>query len=363
MRRQATQWLGSRIGIENQGAEITLANSFLPNTFERIAALIAAIGTNQFYDRVLALLVALVDYERRLVVKYSRFSAPEFLVNESMDEESTRNYLGWLYRLDPLLRLVSEGNVPTVTTFAQMRSEDHSNAFYDEIFKSGKIFDELVLFLEAPGGTYIAFCFDHDSRLATPEEIAAFRAVEPVVSEAHRLHVQNAIVGGLESIYGDRRVGVLVTDAEGHAIYRNSAWETSVPDDQCDELIQLAFSGGEREPSNWHEHVLHWEHLDLDVAQVGSSRILFLESHAPGYLKTDIETALAAFCSHYRLSHRERQIVEKTMLGYPTSLIAEKLELSAGTIKNYKQRLYLKLDITSEREIFSLFMSHLLGLI
>lgn len=352
-------WVSCR--ADPRSAEIVLANVPLPVTFDRIAALIAAIGTGQFYDRVLALLGTLVDCERRLVIKYSRFAAPEFLVNESLDEESTRNYLGWLYRLDPLLRLVSEGNVPAVTTFAQMRSEDRSNAFYDEIFKSGKIFDELVLFLEAPGGAYIAFCFDHGSRLATPEEIAAFSAVEPVVAEAHRLHVQNAIAGGLGSIYGDRRVGVLLTDAGGQAIYRNSAWEATVADEQCADLVRLAFSVGQREPSHWHEHVLHWEYLDLDIAQVRSSRILFLESHAPGYLKTDIETALAAFCSQYRLSHRERQIVEKTMLGYPTSLIAEKLELSAGTIKNYKQRLYLKLDITSEREIFSLFMSHLLG--
>lgn len=278
-----------------------------------------------------------------------------------MDDESTRNYLDWLYRLDPLLRLVGEGNVPAVTTFAQMRSEDRSNAFYDEIFKSGKIFDELVLFLEAPGGTYIAFCFDHSSQLATAEEIAAFRSVEPVVAEAHRLHVQNAIAGGLDSIYGDRRVGVLVVDADRQAIYQNRAWEAVVPGNQCSELLRHAFSVGEREPSTWDEHVLHWEHLDLDVVQVRSSRILFLETHAPGYLRTDIEAALKAFCDLYRLSHRERQIIEKTMLGYPTSLIAEKLGLSTGTIKNYKQRLYLKLDITSEREIFSLFMGHLLG--
>jgi len=88
-------------------------------------------------------------------------------------------------------------------------------------------------------------------------------------------------------------------------------------------------------------------------------RILYLEhSHS---LKNAIEAMLSRFCADYALSRRERQIVEKTMLGYCTQGIAEKLQLSAGTVKNYKHRLYQKLDITSEREIFSLFMAHLFG--
>jgi len=53
----------------------------------------------------------------------------------------------------------------------------------------------------------------------------------------------------------------------------------------------------------------------------------------------------------------EQEIVELILQGYPTKSIADKLRLSRGTIKNYRQRLYDKLDITTEREIFLAFIA------
>ena len=47
--------------------------------------------------------------------------------------------------------------------------------------------------------------------------------------------------------------------------------------------------------------------------------------------------------------------------GYPNSAIATTLGLSAGTVKNHRSRLYTRLDITTEREIFSLFLNDILS--
>ena len=57
------------------------------------------------------------------------------------------------------------------------------------------------------------------------------------------------------------------------------------------------------------------------------------------------------------LTPREQQIVQLILQGYPTKSIADKLCLSRGTIKNYRHRLYDKLDITTEREIFLAFIA------
>jgi hypothetical protein len=47
--------------------------------------------------------------------------------------------------------------------------------------------------------------------------------------------------------------------------------------------------------------------------------------------------------------------------GYPNARIAKKLRLTEGTVRNYRLRLYYKLDITTERELFFQFIAHLLG--
>ena len=88
---------------------------------------------------------------------------------------------------------------------------------------------------------------------------------------------------------------------------------------------------------------------------------MFLEERSAGYIDQDVPTVLAAFNQSFQLSPRETQILEKMMRGYPTNYMSSKLGLTSGTIKNYKRRLYEKLDIKSEREIFPLFINHLFG--
>jgi DNA-binding CsgD family transcriptional regulator len=105
----------------------------------------------------------------------------------------------------------------------------------------------------------------------------------------------------------------------------------------------------------------HWEFLDARDAPVNAYRTLFLEERSAGYIDRDIRGAMASFVESHQLSPRESQIFEKMMRGYPTGSISSKLGLSAGTVKNYKRRLYDKLDITNEREIFPLFLNHLFG--
>lgn len=52
------------------------------------------------------------------------------------------------------------------------------------------------------------------------------------------------------------------------------------------------------------------------------------------------------------LTSREREVVAMILSGYPGSTIAERLGISAGTVKNHRRNVYQKLDITTERELF-----------
>ncbi|OWJ92589.1 hypothetical protein B6S59_19985 [Pseudomonas sp. A46] len=324
-----------------------------------VAQIISAIGGESFYERLVGLLSELIDCERRLVVKYSRFAAPELLVNASLDSAAIENYLSGLYRLDPLLRLVESGNVPPVTSFDEIRTVDPANAFFDEIFKSGEILDELAILLPSPGHAYIALCFDRQARCFTSTELTWMRRLYPILVDAHAAHIRFAIQGRLGSVFGEGQVGVAVVAQDGTLVYRNTPWVRLCEELPEQQLIDIALASPERVPVRLAERVLHWETSSIDTAQIRACRLIFVETLSAGYLKGNAQAPLQGFYQRYELSPRESQIVEKVMRGYCNSSIAKKLGLSPGTVKNYKQRLYCKLDITSEREIFSLFMQHL----
>jgi DNA-binding CsgD family transcriptional regulator len=56
------------------------------------------------------------------------------------------------------------------------------------------------------------------------------------------------------------------------------------------------------------------------------------------------------------LSAREKQLVQLILAGHPPAAIAIKLKIAPGTVKNHRRRIYDKLDITTERELFLQYM-------
>ena len=55
------------------------------------------------------------------------------------------------------------------------------------------------------------------------------------------------------------------------------------------------------------------------------------------------------------LTPRERDILALAVKGKATGQIAQALEISKGTIKNCKIRIYRKADVTSERDLIKKF--------
>ncbi|HEX4153776.1 MAG TPA: helix-turn-helix transcriptional regulator [Steroidobacteraceae bacterium] len=79
-----------------------------------------------------------------------------------------------------------------------------------------------------------------------------------------------------------------------------------------------------------------------------------------GLLPLDYKAALDGFLAG-QLTPRERDIVRLALMGYPSVRVAEKLGLSINTVKNHRKRIYSKLDITTERELFLNFVGFLSG--
>ncbi len=71
-----------------------------------------------------------------------------------------------------------------------------------------------------------------------------------------------------------------------------------------------------------------------------------------------VEAALSEFGSEI-LSAREKEIARLILAGHSSKAIAEKLHISPETVKVHRRHLYNKLDVTSQPELFSRFLSAL----
>ncbi len=59
------------------------------------------------------------------------------------------------------------------------------------------------------------------------------------------------------------------------------------------------------------------------------------------------------------LTDREREVVQLILVGHNSNSIALKLSVSLSTVKTHRRNIYSKLQISSQAELFSLFLLHL----
>lgn len=75
-------------------------------------------------------------------------------------------------------------------------------------------------------------------------------------------------------------------------------------------------------------------------------------------LRMRLQESLSAFGASM-LTRREQQVIELVLLGNSTRLVADKLGISAETVKLHRKHAYAKLDISSQAELFYLFVDAL----
>nr|WP_272873579.1 helix-turn-helix transcriptional regulator [Aliamphritea spongicola] len=59
------------------------------------------------------------------------------------------------------------------------------------------------------------------------------------------------------------------------------------------------------------------------------------------------------------MTQRETQVLQLILRGYAVKFIAQKLDISPETIKHHRKNIYAKLDISSQAEMFHLFIDSL----
>jgi DNA-binding CsgD family transcriptional regulator len=77
-------------------------------------------------------------------------------------------------------------------------------------------------------------------------------------------------------------------------------------------------------------------------------------------LRAQLHGALTAFGSSL-LTERETQVINLVLHGHSTKTVAEKLSISMETVKLHRKHAYAKLEISSQAELFYLFLDSLMS--
>jgi DNA-binding CsgD family transcriptional regulator len=336
--------------------------------YAEVADVLGTVGTAGFYDALSRFVARATGCDQRLVMRYAAFDRPAFVVNGFMTEEAVELYLAGLYRLDPLQALSRTNRTPTVVNLrASAAGSAREEQYLAELFRIAFIVDELAFLLPAHGGVSIAVCCEKCLEPFTEADREHAAALLPLVAALHRQHIDAVFVAAWRRIgQGETAAGlsgaIMVLDRAGRPVFANDAWRAHPGAAGMDQAVGRARAMGLTHLSLPDGEVVHWDDLGADFSLAPGGTMLVLERRSDGPIRISAQAAVDAFCASHDLTPREADIVRLILLGYPNARIAETLGLSPGTVKNHRWRLYYKLDITTERELFHLFVSALLSL-
>ena len=331
-------------------------------TLAAVAELIPAVGTEGFMARLLDAVGVVADHDMRMIAHYSSLSPPRCLLQSGYGGDVMDLWESGYFAFDPLYALCRQGNLPPVAVFSEVEiNQLNISRGWRRYLNRVRIADEMALVLPGLGLGRIAVVLDRADCNFGPAEVAIAKAAQPAFASVFRSHLERTLThfagdGGSDG--ADR--AIMVHDRNGRHVFSTPAWEAAA--DAAGVKAALArharhspflddLGGG------WS---LHGEHLRDDADMAPGGWLFVLEQHVPGPSPRGFDEAVEAFAQP-GLTGRERQIVEMILAGYATIDIARDLDIGVGTVKNHRKRLYGKLGISSERELFSLFINHVLS--
>jgi DNA-binding CsgD family transcriptional regulator len=291
---------------------------------------IQAVGRSDFYAAMLVLVGQEVRHDLLALARYSRLAPPDFIAPIDFDEAAKQRYFDGLYLLDPFYRLWQDHGAPGVVTLRNVAPADlWLSRYATEFLYDVRISDEVCVFLPPLGGASVALIVDRASGHFSAAEHHRVSTLYPVLAGLHELHVRTVFTSGLKNDFAPHvgRKPLRLLDHQGVELYVTPTWPAD---------------------STFRPSARHQIRLDPDFVLAPNGVIEYLDfTNEPAGAPAQLHDALAR-----HLTPRERDIVQLTLAGYPTISIAQKLKLAVGSVKNHRTRIFRKLDITTERELF-----------
>jgi DNA-binding CsgD family transcriptional regulator len=319
-----------------------------------------AIGSDAFPARLLRLFGRLIRHDMAMVVRYARFSAPDFLVSNGASAEMIESYRAGWYRFDPFYGYWQKRERGGVVSLREVAPPSLVRSGYRAFQRQANICDELGMFLPGIGRASIALFLERSRGWFSDAEKERARRVYPAIAGLYRAHI-----GRIFAALGQGRTAaspagtraMLLVDRDGARIYADKLWREA----ERDAAVTRAMGELRVRPSDHAalpgNRVLHVEPLEPDFPLAPGGRMYVIERLGLTPAALSPRALIARFGQG--LTPREQEIVDLILEGHPSATIAKRLGIGRGTVKNHRRRLYDKLDITTERELFLLYLDWL----
>ena len=330
------------------------------STYRLLGDAARAIGTDKFHVALLAALKTLGPWDAANIVRWSRYAAPDFLYSEKFSVDLIERYMDGYYRFDPFFKWWRDAGAGGVLTLSgAMQPEDAKSVYFTEFFPLVEMTDIVGIYLPSVAHTAIALYLEIRKKHFPKAVVERIERWYPLLRGLHDAH--------LTRTFADLRLGggagtdraVVVLDRDQRVVFASPAWQEVARE-------HASFS----DASALAERLRTAERIDTPAGAVFAERqqpesslapdgvMLVLERRAEAQAPLDFDVAFKTFATG-KLTPRETQITRLMLAGYPTEAIAKTLGIGRGTVKNHRRRLYDRLDITTERELFSLFLEFL----
>lgn len=322
--------------------------------WDAIEAASADIGSENFYDRLLEVLGALVEADLLSLVRYSSFGAPDLIIPREIRDELAVPYNAGLYAYDPFHHYWQTVAKPAVKSLRHLAPAELWKGSYGlEFLQPACISDEIAVFLPPIGGASPTLVLDRESGWFNTVELARVERMFPLLAGLHNAHLKVIVSRGMIADTAEKPLRLI--DRSGKELATNLAWRklAAEPESGLSDAVAAVGSPGATQVSLPDGRRLIRSPLASDFGAAPGG--LCDQVEAPDL--TDASASLNCWLAP--LTQREKQIVMLTLEGHPIAGIAKRLGVTPGTIKNHRLRLYQKLDITTERELFLTHMRHL----
>jgi DNA-binding CsgD family transcriptional regulator len=327
------------------------------NWYVKLGTAAKSAGTPAFYENLLRLFGSGISHQYGFAVRYGNPESTDVLCTTGHPDFIVDEYKTTYHHVDPFGSFWRSTRRKGLVTSDEAISDTAESRLYTNVFqRRAKISDEIGIVFPSPGKTCIALFLESSDRKFSDELAAHIERIFPALEGLHFAHVARTFGKLCEfapGADGATTPPLLLMDRQGRVIYRSVSWREA--EDREPRIVNLrkdirTIDRGDLEISETMSLKVARLPDDFSIAPEGQICVLnwrpIRQPSESLAASDDLATA--------RLTKLESDVLALIKLTKSSGQIAVELGIAKGTVKNYKQRLYRKFAVNSERELLGL---------